>query len=71
MEVIWQMVNMVTPTSGQGSQSLKNIWRDFMARFRHFVLPLGEARALMVVCHISLDNLTGGLTKGGVLIVSG
>ena len=60
METIWQMVTMVTPTTGKDSQSLKKFWTEFMARFRRFELPLDESRALMVVCHISLDNLTKG-----------
>ena len=31
-----------------------------MSRFRHFEWPLDESRALMVMCHIPLDNLTKG-----------
>jgi hypothetical protein len=60
MAAIWQIVNLVTPTTGQGSQSLKNFWREFMARFRHYEEPLDASRALLVVCHISLDRLKGG-----------
>ena len=60
MESIWRMVDMVTPTTGQGSQSLKNFWREFMARFRQVAFPLDESRAVMVVCHISLDHLSRG-----------
>jgi len=59
MESIWHVINIVTPTTGPGSQSLKNFWRDFMARFRHFEEPLDASRALLVVCHISLDQLKG------------
>ena len=60
METIWQMITMVTPTTGKDSQSLKKFWNEFMARFRRFQLPLDESRALMVMCHIPLDNLTKG-----------
>ena len=67
MESIWRIVEMVTPTTGQGSQSLKNFWRDFMARFRQVAFPLDESRALMVVCHISLEHLTKGYGPKEVL----
>ena len=50
METIWRMVNMVTPTKGQLSQSLKQFWTEFMARFRHYVHPLDQSRGLFVVC---------------------
>ena len=60
METIWQMVNMVTPTTGTNSQSLKKFWQEFMARFWHFELPLDESHALMMICHIPLHNLTKG-----------
>ena len=60
MENIWQMINMVTPTTGTNSQSLKKYWQEFVSRFRHFELPLDESRALMVICHIPLHNLTKG-----------
>ena len=52
MEVIWRMVNMVTPTKGTNSNQLKKYWSEFMARFRHYQNPLGESRTLLVVCHI-------------------
>ena len=60
MENIWQMVNMVTPTTGTNSTSLKKYWQEFMSRFRHFEMPLDESRALMVICHIPLQHLTKG-----------
>ena len=34
LETIWQVQTMVTPTTGTNSQSLKNYWREFVARFR-------------------------------------
>ena len=58
MQTIWKLVNMVTPTKGQLSQSLKQFWAEFMARFRHYVHPLDQSRELLVVCHISVDHLT-------------
>ena len=60
MESIWQMEKMVTPTKGQLSQTLKQFWEEFMARFRKFAVPLDESRTLLVVCHISTDHLTRG-----------
>jgi hypothetical protein len=60
MENIWQMMSMVTQTTGTNSQSLKKFWNEFMARFRQFELPLDDSRALMVVCHIPLYHLTKG-----------
>ena len=56
MENIWQMVNMVTPTTGTNSQSLKKYWQEFVSRFRHFELPLDESRALMVIFATSHCN---------------
>ncbi len=62
MEHIWQMMSMVTPTTGTNSQSLKKFWNEFMARFRQFELPLDDSQALMVVCHVPIHHLTKGHT---------
>jgi hypothetical protein len=62
MEVIWRMVNMVTPTKGTNSNQLKKYWSEFMARFRHYQHPLDESRTLLVVCHIPAAHLTRNLS---------
>ncbi len=66
MESIWWMATMVTPTKGQLSQNLKQFWNEFMARFRRFDIQMDGSRALLVVCHISVDHLTRNHTPKDV-----
>ena len=71
MESMWQMERMVTPTKGQLSQTLKQFWEEFMARFRKFAIPLDDSRALLVVCHISTDHLTRARPQGSFPTILG
>ena len=57
MDTIWRLENLVTPQKGQGSQTLKQYWGEFMARFRHYANPLDESRTLLVICHVDRTQL--------------
>ena len=57
MDKIWQLETLVAPQKGAGSQTLKQYWGEFMARFRHYANPLDESCSVLVICHIDKTQL--------------